>query len=49
VVTGTANWRIPPEYQVADVSSTIVKIVLGHLELRRGARAGANDKAAQAL
>jgi UDP-N-acetylglucosamine 2-epimerase (non-hydrolysing) len=47
VVIGTANWRIPPEYQVADVSSTVVKIVLGHLELRRGARAEATDKAGQ--
>jgi UDP-N-acetylglucosamine 2-epimerase (non-hydrolysing) len=49
VVIGTANWRIPPEYQVADVSSTVVKIVLGHLELRRGGRAEASDKTPQAL
>jgi UDP-N-acetylglucosamine 2-epimerase (non-hydrolysing) len=49
VVTGTANWRIPPEYQVADVSSTVVKIVLGHLELRPDARAGTRHTAAQAL
>jgi UDP-N-acetylglucosamine 2-epimerase (non-hydrolysing) len=49
VVTGAANWRIPPEYQVADVSSTVVKIVLGHLELPRRARAGTPDTPAPAL
>jgi UDP-N-acetylglucosamine 2-epimerase (non-hydrolysing) len=49
VVTGTGNWRIPAEYQVADVSSTVVKIVLGHLEMRPGARAKARDEAAEPL
>jgi UDP-N-acetylglucosamine 2-epimerase (non-hydrolysing) len=49
VVTGAANWRIPPEYQVTDVSSTVVKIVLGHLELPRLARAGTPDRPAPAL
>lgn len=34
VITLTPNWRIPPEYQVAQVSATVVKIVLGHLQLR---------------
>jgi UDP-N-acetylglucosamine 2-epimerase (non-hydrolysing) len=49
VLTGAASWRIPPEYQVADVSSTVVKIVLGHIELPARARAGTPNKAAQAL
>jgi hypothetical protein len=49
MLTGTANWRIPPEYQVADVSSTIVKIVLGHIELPRRAWAGTPNRAAQPL
>ena len=35
VVQGSANWRVPPEYVVPDVSSTVTKIVLGHLELKR--------------
>jgi UDP-N-acetylglucosamine 2-epimerase (non-hydrolysing) len=35
VVQGSANWRIPPEYQIPDVSSTVMKIVLGYLELNR--------------
>jgi UDP-N-acetylglucosamine 2-epimerase (non-hydrolysing) len=32
-------WTAPPEYTVRDVSTTVLKIVLGHLSLRRhGAR-----------
>jgi UDP-N-acetylglucosamine 2-epimerase (non-hydrolysing) len=34
VLTDATNWRVPPEYQVADVSGAVVRIVLGHLELR---------------
>jgi len=34
VVQGSANWRVPPEYVVPNVSSTVTKIVLGHLELK---------------
>jgi UDP-N-acetylglucosamine 2-epimerase (non-hydrolysing) len=49
VVIGPTNWRIPPEYQVADVSSTIVKIVLGHLQLRHDTRAESSDEATQPL
>jgi UDP-N-acetylglucosamine 2-epimerase (non-hydrolysing) len=45
VLAGRATWRIPPEYQVADVSSTVVKIVLGHLEQRTGRRVPGRDVA----
>ena len=31
VTVGAVNWRVPPEYQIADVSTTVTKIVLGHL------------------
>ena len=34
VVSSSVNWRIPAEYQVPDVSTSVVKIVLGHVELR---------------
>jgi UDP-N-acetylglucosamine 2-epimerase (non-hydrolysing) len=45
VITGSANWRIPPEYQVAEVSSTVVKIVLGHMEPRTTGKHAARDEA----
>lgn len=33
------SWRVPPEYLVEDVSTAVVKLVLGHLETRvRNAR-----------
>lgn len=35
VATRDVTWRIPPEYQVDDVSTTVVKLVLGHLEQRK--------------
>jgi len=31
VIDQRRNWRVPPEYLVEDVSSTVVKIVLGYL------------------
>ena len=33
-----ATWHAPPEYLVPNVSTTVVKIVLGHLEQRRSSR-----------
>lgn len=35
VTARSANWRVPPEYQVDDVSTTVVKLLLGHLDLRK--------------
>jgi UDP-N-acetylglucosamine 2-epimerase (non-hydrolysing) len=34
VFAAEPNWRVPPEYLVADVSTTVVKLLLGHLELQ---------------
>lgn len=45
VISGSANWSIPPEYQVAEVSSTVVKIVLGHLESRTTGKHAVRDRA----
>jgi UDP-N-acetylglucosamine 2-epimerase (non-hydrolysing) len=45
VVDGATNWRVPSEYQVPNVSTTVVKIVLGHLELPAAAKRAAPDQA----
>ena len=45
VVDGATNWRVPSEYQVPNVSTTVVKIVLGHLELPATAKRAVPDKA----
>jgi hypothetical protein len=44
-VDGAVNWRVPPEYQVPNVSTAVVKLVLGHFELHATAKRGVSDKA----
>jgi UDP-N-acetylglucosamine 2-epimerase (non-hydrolysing) len=34
VLAAEPTWRIPPEYEVEDVSGTVVRLVLGHTEPR---------------
>lgn len=35
VLAAEPRWRVPPEYEVEDVSSTVTKLVLGHREAVR--------------
>jgi UDP-N-acetylglucosamine 2-epimerase (non-hydrolysing) len=46
VVAGAPTWRVPPEYLVPDVSTAVVKLLLGHLELPTRSALRAYDRAA---
>jgi UDP-N-acetylglucosamine 2-epimerase (non-hydrolysing) len=45
VLATKPRWRVPAEYTVEDVSSTVVKLVLGHVETRVRAPAPSGDPA----
>ena len=49
VTLGPVDLRVPSEYQVADVSTTVVKLVLGHLEPRATVKRASHDESPPAV
>jgi UDP-N-acetylglucosamine 2-epimerase (non-hydrolysing) len=45
VVASAPAWRVPPEYVIPDVSTTVVKLLLGHVELRASSNLRGYDAA----